>query len=378
MLLAKKLAAAPSMPSPSRRRYVVQFAATILRDGLALAMSFSHLVFDATGAAHLLQNLAECCRGDQFKPCHLPDQALRQNIWAMKSNITHETEIQRAYTIPHNAPPPPSDTQSIVEKMAETTTVWRLWIPARKVRSLKVACMSLLLDRVAETDDQGAKYVSSLDVLTGYLAYCLQKGTEKGSEPTTIGIPVNLRERLNPAWPDAYMGNFVAYATVHYPPPPTESNVAGTKAFQAASRELGLEAEDLVRVYGISREIRNTLLTFNDEYIRSFISWLSSQRNLNQVGIQFPAMNFTSWRHLNLYELDFGGPLGTADEIQPLGLIASCGLIMPKRNQVSQMIPGSPLLGKENDMDWEVLLYLNDEEYSRLREDGLVHALTED
>ncbi|KAJ0420586.1 transferase family-domain-containing protein [Aspergillus carlsbadensis] len=359
LLLAKQLTAVPLMSSPSRPRYVLQFAATVARDGLALAMSFSHLVFDATGAAHLLQSLAECCRGDQFQPCHLPDQTLRRELWTVKSDSKHEAEFERAYTIPDNAPPPPSDAQSIVDKMAETTTVWRLRIPARKVRSLKAACTKLLRDRVAETDGQGATYVSSLDVLTDYLAYCLRKGAERDSEPTGIGIPVNLRERLNPAWPNAYMGNLVTYAT-------------------SASRELGLAPEDLVRVYGIAREIRKTLLTFNDGYIRSFVSWLSAQGNLNQVGIQFPAINFTSWRHLNLYELDFGGPLGTADEIQPLGLTASCGLIMPKRNPAFKGIAGGTVSAEEDELDWEVFLYLNDEEYSRLREDGLVHALAED
>ncbi|KAL4940628.1 hypothetical protein BDV06DRAFT_223926 [Aspergillus oleicola] len=371
-LLAKRLAAMAMMPNPSQRQYVVRFVATIVSDGLILTMSFSHWAFDATGAASLLQDLAECCREGGTTSNRLPDKGLRQEIWAMKSDVKYTAEHERTLGPPETSSPPPNDMEKIVEGMVENAMVWRWNIPAFKVALLKAACTSLLSDQRPEIDDPSVQYLSSLDVLTGYLTCCMQEAQGETAQKSGVGIPVNLRERLTPSFPPEYKGNFVTYATVNCPPPATAYDVAWAQSLlEKKFPAFKLPAADLTSIYRNASAVRSTILTFTDEYVRSFIAWLKSQQDLDQMRIKFPVMNFTSWRHLGIYDLDFGAPLGIVDDIQPHGFIPSCGLIMPKRNQ---------RLGKrtDSDTDWEVVLYLTREEYSRLRKSELVRFLVDE
>nr|A0A097ZPE2.1 RecName: Full=O-acetyltransferase andG; AltName: Full=Anditomin synthesis protein G [Aspergillus stellatus]BAP81861.1 AndG [Aspergillus stellatus] len=365
--LAKTLAPLPLTPNPSRPSYVVRFRATTVRDGVVLAMSFSHFVFDATGAGHLMEHFAECVREPEPKPCDIDQETLRQALW----HINGDTGV-----IPnepgdcHSLPAfmlPPGGREAIPEMAAPGMRVCRWKISAAKVELLKNTCNDLLRSLDYKAGDNSVNFLSSQDVLTGLLTTCLKHDPKGKVEGSDIGVAVNLRNRLSPEWPTGYFGNMAKYAIAPGLAEPTAEELAVAHRLVAENPKILPAASDIARLYRNACSIRHTISQISDVHIRGFVSWLNSCKDLGPLTTPFPFINFTSWRHLNLYELDFGGALGYVDDIQTHGMMPTLGIILPRAKAV-----------QGTEAHWDVLFYVKNEDYPAVMKQGLLRFLTVD
>ncbi|KAL4799157.1 hypothetical protein BDV19DRAFT_385407 [Aspergillus venezuelensis] len=363
LLLARKLSPLPLLPEAFRRKCLVRFRATTVSDGLVLAMGFSHSFFDANGAAHLLKRLAELCGDDSSEPWNDPDdQSLRRAIWGLGDGAASSKKHAEHFGPLPAIKQPPGGQGSLLETLTVDTMVCRWKVPAAKVEMVKKACVRLLS---SQGTDARIQYLSSLDVLTSCLSTCLQR-SKAIPGPSKAGISINLRERLNPTWPMGYLGNLATFATVL-------SGIVPTQQEQIAARQITYElprlsslSPDLAQVYRNACSLRETISSFDDQFIRGLVSWLVSEPDLTKVNIQPYAVNFTSWRHLNLYDLDFGPSLRRPRHVLTHGMPPTLCLVMPENK-----------LASDGRNDWDVVCYFSKEDYLRLVEDDLVRFLLE-
>ncbi|KAL4781973.1 hypothetical protein BJX76DRAFT_359406 [Aspergillus varians] len=363
--LFNDLAPLPSTPDPSGPFYVVRFKATVARDGLILAMSFSHSVFDATGAAQLMRHFAESCRDTNPKPC-LDDQSMRRELWTIGSAITAEPT--------RSEPPVRIATRwdvSSEEELAARTMVCRWKIPAIKITLLKRACNALLALRLIEDGDSPVRFLSSLDVLTA----CLMVATQPELGPTegadAVGIAVNFRERLDPKWSRCYMGNLSSVFLLQEPSLPTQEDLAASRRLISDTNEITIAPTDLALIYRHAYSIRQTLSAMNDKYLRGYISDLISQHDLSQIDLPCPQLACSDWKALGLYALDFGPLLGKVDdflthEMPPIKI----GIVLPKRETQTE--------NSEVEPEWDVLFWLKSEDHAHVVKNELLRFLIDE
>nr|BCD52384.1 acetyltransferase SptG [Aspergillus sp.] len=363
LLLARKLSPLPLLPEASQRKCLVRFRATTVSDGLVLAMGFSHSFFDANGAAHLLERLAECCGDDSPEPWNDPDdQSLRRTVWGLGDGIVSSRKHAEHFGPLPALAKPPGGQVSLLEALTVNTMVCRWKVSAAKVEMLKRACIRLLS---YQGNDARIPYLSSLDVLTSCLSTCLQRS--KGiAGPSKAGISINLRGRLNPTWPSGYLGNLATYATVPSGSAPTQQELRAAKQITYGLPRLSSLTPDLAQVYRNACSLRETISSFDDQFIRGLVSWLVSQPDLTKVNIQPYVVNFTSWRHLNLYDLEFGPSLRRPCHVLTHGMPPTLCLVMPEKK-----------VAGDGRNDWDIVSYLDMDDYLRLNEDDLIRFLLE-
>ncbi|KAL4932539.1 uncharacterized protein BDV17DRAFT_288048 [Aspergillus undulatus] len=257
--LMSKLPPLPPFLGPSDPIYVVRFKATVVSDGVILAMSFCHTVFDVTGAAHILQHLAECCQSSKPKQCVcLDDKALRQDMWTMgfagvSAGYSNNDKLTPLFS---------RGTESLegdMEVLARKNMLCRWKIPGHKVSRLKRACNALLATRLSDGSDSPIKFLSSFDVLTGILTRVLHPDPGVKEGVSDIGIAVNLRDRMTPSWPSSYMGNLVRCVPIMHPSPPLEDSLVTAAHLVAADNGLDIPAVDLGSVYRNACCVRQAL-----------------------------------------------------------------------------------------------------------------------
>ncbi|KAE8342002.1 transferase family-domain-containing protein [Aspergillus arachidicola] len=344
----------PAFIPATQQRPVLRFQANIMTDALILGTSCHHSVFDGTGLGTIFEMLATfthsssvaeaaaaCCSPQPLTDCQKELES-RMAIRNTSTPLLPDSD-RKDHSAQYTTGP------LIFRKVPEVITR-RFVLSASRVQSLKERCTAFL--DASMDDHHPTAQVSSNDVFTAFLALCVrmaqtdENGSLNRSDPSQLVMAVDLRGRIVPAIPRAYLGNMVTVIREYY--------TCGAKECRAPT-----ELDDdyfFSLVAGLASNIRRRVAAINDEYTRELVSYLRVKRGqgkkvfVNVVGTTI----VTSWRHLKVYMLDFGEGLGLVDRMEVLTQGSPDGsiIVMPKRPRASSE-------GCATDSHWEVVLSLS-------------------
>ncbi|OOF99512.1 hypothetical protein ASPCADRAFT_402257 [Aspergillus carbonarius ITEM 5010] len=309
---SRRYAPLPSVLDPQESQPILRFVANVMIDGIILSLSFNHMAADGTGIGEVVEILSQCCR-NEYSPLaryRLELQLRRQlsspNIAGKQPLKTFSETYSEEETF-HCVTPDMWPTA--ITSMAAILNTFRFKFTSQKAKMLKDACTSIL----SQTEDASCQapppFVSSNDVLTALLTICLQQSqcaTAK-EEDYTVASVANIRSRMDPPWPDHYLGVMLTMVLV------TQSSMANVVDDQKASiaaRDLGISKDELIQITNLAANMRQKLLGVDDQYVRGLLAYMQQQRDWSQMNIKGGDVSYSSIRHLKVYDLDFGPDLG--------------------------------------------------------------------
>ncbi|PKY02421.1 hypothetical protein P168DRAFT_283207 [Aspergillus campestris IBT 28561] len=352
----------PALIAPTERWPVLRFQANLMRDGIVLAMSFNHAVFDATGATFVLQALSECCRagGNGLKDTELlsaiqrNEISLRQEIYQTPPSNTTQGDVSNYYGPAAIVPDlQPEQWTGFMASLQATLSTRKFLFPASRVEQLKAICS----DSIARASQQTTPTPSSNTVISALLITCIRRilaapcADTETAHPATFVMPVNLRGRLKTPRFKTYLGNMIT--ALRGSTPSTADVIDGASEGQ----------QQLTHLARLSLQIHQGLESIDEQHIRETIAFLQAQDDWSAVNHKPADIILSSWRHLGVYDLDFGAPLGFVDDFEmDFGLVEPLCFFMPKRR-----VRG----GGGGDVPWEVHITLKKGKFDALLADPL-------
>lgn len=341
----------PLLTNPIGPTPALRFQANLLTDGVLLGMSINHHIADATGFGIIIKLLAEsCCAPSAQDVPTLPNGEIELELRDQLSRNALSLDAHQNV----------SGNQRESKFAAEISTKadsrkTRFSVPGLSTRSfafshqkvvrLRDACSSILpiLLHRHEGSQNGAssknndlsKLLSSNNVLAAMLGFCIERARTRHapSLPESPGVlmPVNLRPHLSPPLPSYYIGNAIRIVQVPCRLPDenkTFDHGIDTESFEDIPSFFN--RKELLHVASIALQIGAAAKATRDEHIQGLLSNSHHQKDWNDTSSQKPGLWMSSWRHLPLYNLDFGPGIGQIDhfETQPGTLDGAC-VIMP-------------------------------------------------
>ncbi|GFF78845.1 hypothetical protein IFM53868_02448 [Aspergillus udagawae] len=346
-------------------------------------MGYNHVVFDGTGGGVILNLLAEsCCTSgsaeiEQCSPVSrlLPEASLRKLVLDITSPL--EGRINHSEVYCHSLAATSSTLISEESRAPQEIFIFS----ADKINKLKQTFNYIYpwLQDACEisTNAPLPSYVSSNDVLTALLwASIIKAGhSSRDSKQPQKGydcvMAVNLRPFFKPRLPESYMGNAVTQLRITVDPATLPPQGAGTPHPSWDMESLsGLDIASLLPIAKLAFRIRHKLSGFNDHYVRSLTSFLKGHDDWNTMHLRPFDIVVTSWRHLQVYDLDFGPHLGYIDSFhdQWWGIPGGC-VIMPA------FASRSKTTGTKSEYQqppWDVRITLDRETMANLKNDDLL------
>lgn len=349
------------------RRSVVQFQANQMTDGVALGMSFHHAVFDGTGAEFVLKALAECCRAfkagsdatplaSEFADNEVRLRALINEMPVVAEEQDHTSKYGTTATIPDM---PASEEEARMASLDTSLVTSRFSFPAPKIEELRAFCNvyvqhSLGLDLV----------LSANDVLNALLATSIkrephaQPAASHGSSGSQLQMAANIRKRFRQSDFQNYLGNAVAMvrAPIHCEKP---TSPTGTAVY----------GQDIAQLAAVAAEIRKGVLAVDEKHVLSLLSFMQKQEDWGALSVKLADTSITSWRHLSVYSMDFGEPLGRIDgfEMHMIPLENVC-IVMPRAVRTTDR---NGFSGR-TDVPWEVNVTMTHAGMKRFMSDPLI------
>src|SRR5699024_1055459 len=118
---------------------------------------------------------------------------------------------------------------------------------------------------------------------------------------------------------------------------------------------------DLIHVAQLASQVRSKLQAMNEATAYSVASTISAQDEWNGTEGKPAEVIVTSWRHLCVYDLDFGAGLGKMNNFgTAFGLVPGAAIILPTR------APG------KGDSPWEVSISMKPGDFEKLENDPLL------
>ncbi|KAJ9536188.1 hypothetical protein OSB04_un000627 [Centaurea solstitialis] len=258
--------------------------------GWSLGFCISHAVVDGQSALHFLSEWARVCRGEQVaSPPYLDRNVLRagDSKPTMTTTIGSSTVDQYLQFCP---PPTLTGQSGDKNERREETTIAMLKLTETLVTKLRNKANE---HRRNEEDRGFTRY----EVVTAHTwrTACMVRNLEP-EQPTSIGICVDVRSRMNPPLPDKYFGNAILDV------------IATGTAGEIVSNPLGYA----------SSKIKEAIEKVNDEYVSSMIDFLKNQEDISKFqdlewtsdeGGPFyvnPNLGVISWLTLPMHGIDFG------------------------------------------------------------------------
>ncbi|KAJ5799258.1 uncharacterized protein N7518_001326 [Penicillium psychrosexuale] len=216
----------PPLITSTERQPVIRFQANIFTDAIVLAMTFSHIVFDGTGAAKILALLGRCCRDPSVTPLPLiiDEQDRAQSaIFAGPADTSpaqdHTAELGPAPAI-H---PVPLDAASLRTCRFEFNSERILQLKHQCAQLLKHACMFQPNSASISVADL-PPFLSSNDVLTSALADAIQRVKSQSKKGQTydcldLCMAVNMRGRIELSAAKEFLGNMACNLRLKTPGP---------------------------------------------------------------------------------------------------------------------------------------------------------------
>nr|XP_043625064.1 spermidine hydroxycinnamoyl transferase-like [Erigeron canadensis] len=254
--------------------------------GWSLGFCISHVVVDGQSALHFLSEWARVCRGEPLgPPPYLDRKVLRAgDPPATSFNKSIEQHAQ-------SSPPPNLLGQSSNEnERNKETTVTMLKLTETLVRKLQHQANK-------NKKSKSSRNFTRYEVVTAHAwrTACKIRNLEP-EQPTSIGVCIDIRSRMNPPLPDKYFGNAII------------DMIATGTSCEIVSETLGY----------VSSKIRDAIEKVNDEFVNSVIDFLKNQEDLSKFqdlhlakddeGPFYgnPNLGVISWITLPMYGIDFG------------------------------------------------------------------------
>ncbi|RHZ65434.1 hypothetical protein CDV55_107575 [Aspergillus turcosus] len=352
-----------SLPCP-----VLVIQVNLHPDGVLLSVAANHMVMDATGMGITIQNLAKCCRQLEGAEVDLSVCAAEQDLG--REMLSHHLPAKLSergfpeYRVYKDLYAQWGKMTHNIYKDSSCIRTRSFNMAAKDVETLKSRCNELLpLLLVTESNDPGvsssvrrAPWVSSSDVVIALIWLSLNrarypelangistglklKAGESG-DVVRAGIPVNIRRRVSPPLPEAYLGNAAILMLV------TQSlqNFASPEWMTALCR--------------VAYEIRRGLDHMDSDDIRSLLHHIQNEEYPVIFSYDVADFYVSNWRDMGFYDADFGSRLGKPQHARdPDSAVDGVVFIMPKRAH-----PESP---------WEIQVSFTDEVLQRLEQDSI-------
>ncbi|XP_057429024.1 hydroxycinnamoyl-CoA:piscidic acid hydroxycinnamoyltransferase-like [Lotus japonicus] len=253
-------------------------------DGLAIGVAWVHSLSDGLGATRFIGSWAKIVRGDTLEPHELP--FLDRTVF----KFSHPPLAPR---FEHNELKPlplilGSSDCSVERNKKVISETFRL-TPEQVAKLKKEANGNVL---------EGSRPYSRFEIIAAHIWRCASKARELDqNQPTEVRFHAENRNRMVPPLPGNYFGNAVT--------------LTGAASFVGE-----LTAEPLSHA---AQKIREAIEVVSDEYIRSQIDVLRSQKHLDDARALYfgvrgknppfagnPNLRFASWMSMPAYEADFG------------------------------------------------------------------------
>ncbi|KAI9934750.1 hypothetical protein MW887_000367 [Aspergillus wentii] len=349
----------PVMIPPDQRRPPVAFQANIFTDGVVLGVNFTHLVFDATGVGKILEALAEYCNSPAVTCTpSKPDHPKRITAIFMNPPDPNSTAslpggidyLQGPLGVPREQIPLE---QTFAAPSSLSTR--RLTFSAANVLRLQEECNRLLQSQGSPDKPPS---VSRNDVLSCLLGLCIQKVRGKTAQPGTkqdpleLAIGVNMRPRLASSIAADYMGNMAMPLILT-----TDINHAA----------LDTPQPNLPLLTQLALRMREKLQSYESRFFNRVMSLARKQSDWSRSQIRFTKTTVTSWRHLNIYSLDFGAALGPVTNFDtPFAFFGGWSVVLPRYSSEG-----------EKEARWDVDLTLESDLLELLVEDDWLSGVLE-
>ncbi|XP_027333546.1 spermidine hydroxycinnamoyl transferase [Abrus precatorius] len=254
--------------------------------GISISSIISHAVADGPSALHFTCEWTRLARGEPLQTVPFLD---RKVFRAGEPPLMPPPKFH-VHT-EFNPPPLLLGQNDNIEERKKKTSVAVLKLSKTQVETLKKEA-----NEGWHRPSNGRGY-TRYETVTGHVwrSACMARGHQM-EQPTTLGVCVDSRSRMQPRLPKGYFGN----ATLDV--------VATSVAGDLVSKPLG---------YAASR-IREAIEKVTDEYVRSGIEFLKKQEDLTRfqdvhaIGSDNgpfygnPNLGVVSWLTLPIYGLDFG------------------------------------------------------------------------
>ncbi|CAN0928156.1 Spermidine hydroxycinnamoyl transferase [Linum grandiflorum] len=261
--------------------------------GISLTFNICHAVVDGLSALHFFSEWTRIARGESVKTMPFLDRTvLRAGMPPRRQPKFSHTEFNR----PPGLLPDLLNNQKIRQeddKSRRNEVVKTFKLAKTKVAMLKDMANNNMVKLVnGEDEQQQQRPYTTYETLTAHIWKCTCKARDLSPEqPTTLGVCVDSRSRMQPALPKGYFGNAILDVQ------------AIALAGELTSRPLGYAA----------KKIREAIEKVDAEFLDSAIDFLKSQPDLRKYQdfgstpfFGYPNLGVISWLRLPLFGMDFG------------------------------------------------------------------------
>uniref|UniRef100_A0A2N9IMY2 Spermidine hydroxycinnamoyl transferase n=1 Tax=Fagus sylvatica TaxID=28930 RepID=A0A2N9IMY2_FAGSY len=257
-------------------------------EGTLDELALSHTMVDGQSATNFISSWAKLARGDNLEDHEMPfldRTVLRSSEPLMLPRFDH---------IEYTTKPPLliGSTDANEEKNKETS-VTLLKLTKEQVEGLK--------KRANQEMGVTIRPYTRYEAIAGHMWRCACKVRVVDNiydQPTRVRLGLDIRNRLKPALPQRYFGNAI-FGTV------TSTCLYGDLLSKPLSYSAG--------------KLREAIERMTDEYIRSILDFMTSQKHVGGLRCNFhirgntegiflgnPNLSLDSWLNLPFYDLDFG------------------------------------------------------------------------
>ncbi|KAM0798595.1 transferase family-domain-containing protein [Usnea florida] len=309
-----------------------------IRGGLIVVHSLSHGFMDGGGMAVIAKLWAAFCRGEDGSKYLTPSMLDRSRLMRgiSGSQVTDFPELS------HTSSPAPMPAIGV---QPQDVQYEMFFFSRQKLDELKK--MASNPENLTEKTD----WISTSDALCALLAHSIKIAQDEQT-PLTLGLAMDFRASLNPPLAPDYVGNAVHMLNVSLPEPGPE------------------DKENAIAI--TAHRIRRTIQSINDDYIHRMIGALNADTvpDISKIvhsrtsprGGQF--LTITSWAKQPLYELDWGGQVGTRIERVRVPKFQYPNLVL-----IAPMFKGEGFGVEEGGV--EVIFGLEGEGMTRVKRDAL-------
>nr|QXN66176.1 acyltransferase 1 [Boswellia serrata] len=238
--------------------------------GVAIAVCFRHVVADASAVANFIKNWAAIARG-------VSDHHITKNDIVFDcSSIFPPQELSGLL-------------KSLFEKHCSTKEI------VRKRFTFDVAKIAALRDKINEGScnlDGPTRFEAVSTLILSAVIAAVKERDQSSTCPKYLAafIPVNLRKRMNPPFPEQCIGNIYQATQITWP---IEKTMSDYKCLAA--------------------KLKESIKMINDNYVRKlhegggYADLLRKEDNsINLIGTEVQSFAVSGWCRFPFYEADFG------------------------------------------------------------------------
>ncbi|KAJ5463708.1 transferase family-domain-containing protein [Penicillium sp. IBT 31633x] len=315
---------------------IIRWQANVMQDGIVLAVSFHHSVFDAAGIHTIQHALAKLCREPSTS---MESLSLRSDLLIGRKRM-HHCAIGEKCGRSKNAKQK-SNLKTANFNSAECLVSRRFCLDAHKIHKLRTACTELMHVPSTSSNSEVGLPVTSNDVISAFFWMVITKcryGSTIHTEGLEDDLPVEsslvlmteVRRILSPPLPTSYVGN-ASVQTITTSPTQTflhsthrESSDQPLRSTVNGEVDISLLTRLAIKVYASRTSVDNAHVK---EVIEQKLGDSNWSPNFKQGDIVS-----TSLRRMDVYNLDFGPLLGRVFEFEnPENRIDGTMCILPAR-----------------------------------------------